>query len=349
MAICSSEFSGETVKAYQIGDQTGIASLKVVDIPEVNAAPGTVVIKVKLVSLNHRDVRIACGEYGPKRSETTIPNSEGLGHVVSWGEGVTGFAEGDRVIAPHFVSWVRGPFFQAAFARDLGVTENGWLAEYISIPAAALVKVPDALTDQQAVPLSAAGLTAWNALVEIGKVKAGDKVLTLGTGGVSIAALQIAKMNGARVCITSSSDDKLEAARKLGADVTINYRDIPEWGPAAFEALGGGADIVVETAGQATLSQSIAAAAPLGRIAIIGALAGVATEGLPNFGTIIGKNLGLHGVAAGSRDMLCELVQAVAQNPFDPVIDRVFKFDDTPDAYAYLDKGSHMGKVLVEL
>lgn len=349
LAMCSSQLSGAIVKAYQIGDQSGLQSLKAVDIPEPTAAPGTVIVKVKVVSLNHREMRIICGEYGPKRRETLVPNSEGLGHVVSCGEGVTGFSEGDRVIAPHFVSWVRGPFFQAAFARDLGVTEDGWFAEYISVPAQALVKVPDNLTDHQAVPLSAAGLTAWNALVEIGNIKAGDKVLTLGTGGVSIAALQIAKMNGASVCITSSSDEKLEAAKKLGADFTVNYRTTPDWGAAAFEALGGGADIVVETAGQATLSQSIAAAAPLGRIAIIGALAGAATEGLPNFGTIIGKNLGLHGVAAGSRDMLCDLVEAVAQNPFEPVIDRVFGFDDALEAYQYLDKGNHIGKVLVEL
>lgn len=337
------------MKAYQIGSQTGISSLKAVDVPEPKATSGNVIVRVKLVCLNHRDVRIVCGEYGPLRDEKRIPNSEGLGHVVECGPDVSGFAKGDRVIAPHFVSWSRGPFFQSVFARDLGVTEDGWLAELISIPAGALVKVPDALSDQQAVPLSAAGLTAWNALVEIGRIKAGDRVLTLGTGGVSIAALQIAKMHGAKVCITSSSDEKLEAARKLGADVTVNYRTNPEWGAAAFEALGGGADIVVDTAGQATLPQSIAAAAPLGRIAIIGALAGAATEGLPNFGSIIGKNLGLHGVAAGSRDMLCALVSAAAENQIEPVIDRVFPFEQTPEAYAYLEKGGHMGKVLVEL
>jgi len=318
-------------------------------LPDPKAGPCTVIVRVKLVCLNHRDVRILCGEYGPRRSETIIPTSEGLGEVVACGEGVSGFAEGDRVIAPHFVSWIRGPFFPAVFARDLGVTENGWLAEFVSVPAAALVKVPDTLDDRQAATLPAAALTAWNALVEVGNVKAGDRVLTLGTGGVSIAALQIAKMHGAHVCVTSSSDEKLEAVRKLGADVTVNYRTTPEWGPAAFEALGGGADIVIDTAGQATLSESIKAAAPLGRIAIIGALAGQATEGLPNFGTIIGKNLGLHGIAAGSRDMLCKLVQAVADNQIEPLVDRVFRFDEAPEAYAYLDKASHMGKVLVEL
>ncbi|MEM5518295.1 NAD(P)-dependent alcohol dehydrogenase [Henriciella sp. AS95] len=337
------------MKAYQIGSQTGLSSLKAVEVPDPEAGPGTVIVKVKLVCLNHRDVRIVCGEYGPKRDESCIPTSEGIGEVVTCGEGVSGFAEGDRVIAPHFVSWTRGPFFPGVFARDLGVTQNGWLAEYVSVPAEALVKVPDTLDDKQAATLPAAALTAWNALVEIGKIKAGDRVLTLGTGGVSIAALQIAKMNGARVCVTSSSDEKLDAVRKLGADATVNYRKTPEWGPAAFDALGGGADIVIDTAGQATLTESIKAAAPLGRIVIIGALAGAATEGLPNFGTIIGKNLGLHGIAAGSRDMLCDLVQAVADNQIQPLVDRVFSFDEAPEAYAYLDKASHMGKVLVQL
>ncbi|ACT59181.1 zinc-dependent alcohol dehydrogenase family protein [Hirschia baltica] len=337
------------MKAYHIGAQAGISSLTAVEVPEPKVTPGNVIVRVKMVCLNHRDVRIICGEYGPKRPADRIPNSEGVGCVEEVGSDVTGFVKGDRVIAPHFVSWSRGPFFQAVFARDVGVTEDGWLAEFVSIPASALVKVPDSLSDQQVVPLSAAGLTAWNALVEIGKIKAGDKVVTLGTGGVSIAAMQIAKMHGAKVCVTSSSDEKLDAAKRLGADVTVNYRETPEWGAAVFDALNGGADIVVDTAGQATLAQSINAAAPLGRIAIIGALAGAATTGLANYGSIIGKNLGLYGVAAGSREMLCALVNAAAENQIEPVIDRVFPFEQTPEAYSYLEAGGHMGKVLVEL
>tara|TARA_R110000787_G_scaffold102192_1_gene208027 strand:- start:3748 stop:4761 length:1014 start_codon:yes stop_codon:yes gene_type:complete len=335
------------MKAYQIGDQSGLKSLKRVDIPKPMIPAGYVLVKPRLVCLNHRDVRILYGEYGPRKPETRIPNSEGVGEVVECGEGVSSFSSGDRVICQHFVSWIRGPFFPAVFARDLGVNEDGWLAEYIAVPAEALVKVPEALSDEQAAPLSASCLTAWNTLVEIGKIKAGDRVLTLGTGGVSIFALQLAKMHGAQVCITSSSDEKLEKAKALGADVTINYRTTPEWGPAAFEALNGGADIVVETAGQATLSQSIAAAAANGRIGIIGALAGAATQGLPNFGTIIGKNLGLHGIAAGSREMLANLVAAAAENNLQPVVDKVFSFDEASEAYAYLDKGGHLGKVMV--
>lgn len=337
------------MKAYQLGAQTGIGSLTLAEVPKPSVLAGTVLLRVRAVCLNHRDIRIVSGEYGPRRPETRITNSEGIGEVAEMAEGVTGFSVGDRVICQHFVTWIRGKFSPTAFARDVGVTEDGWLAEYVRVPAEALVKVPDNLTDEQAASLSASCLTAWNALVELGKIKAGDRVLTLGTGGVSIFALQLAKMHGARVCITSSSDEKLEKAKQLGADVTINYRTTPDWGAAAYEALGGGADIVVETGGQATLSNSIAAAAANGRIGIIGALAGVAAGGLPNFGSIIGKNLCLNGIATGSREMLVDLVSAASTNGLTPLVDRTFAFDETPAAYAYLDKGGHMGKVMINL
>ncbi len=337
------------MKAYQLGPQDGLGSLKLTDVPKPDVLPGTVLVRVRKVCMNHRDVRILFGEYGPRKSETRIPNSEGIGEVAELGEGVSGLALGDRVICQHFVNWIRGAFSQQIFARDVGVSEDGWLAEYVRIPAEALVKIPDTLTDEQAAPLSASCLTAWNAVVEFGKVKAGDRVLTLGTGGVSIFALQLAKMHGAKVCITSSSDEKLEKAREMGADVTINYRSTPDWGTAAYEALGGGADIVVETGGQATLSQSIAGAAANGRIGIIGALGGAAEGGLPNFGTIIGKHLNLTGIATGSREMLADLVDAAATNNLMPLVDRTFSFDETPEAYAYLDKGGHMGKVMIDL
>lgn len=336
------------MKAYQIGAQQGLESLRLVERPAPEPAAGFVVIRVKAVGLNHRDLEIVSGEYGARRPEDRIPVSEGIGEVAALGEGVSGFALGDRVVCPHFVTWIKGPFAPSVFGYDIGVSHDGWLAEYVAVPAAALVKVPDSLSDRQAAPLAAAALTAWNAIVEIGKVTAGSSVLALGTGGVSIFALQIAKMHGARVCITSSSDEKLAIARAIGADVTINYRTTPDWAPAAFEALGGGADIVVETGGQATLSRSIAAAAANGRIAIIGALAGAAGEGLPNFGTIIGKNLHICGIAEGSRAMLDALVKAAVANNLVPVVDKVFSFDRAAEAYAYLQTGDHLGKVMIE-
>lgn len=337
------------MKAYTIGSQQGIASLTAGtrDVPQ--PGPGQVLVKVRAVALNHRDLLIVSGKYGPARPEDRVPVSDGIGEVAGLGEGVSGLAIGQRVTAPHFVSWTDGPFSPAYFGHDLGVTHDGWLAEYVLVPAHAIVQVPDALTDRQAAALSGAALTAWNAIVEVGKVRAGDSVLALGTGGVSIMALQIARMCGARVAITSSSDEKLEQARALGAEVTVNYRQDPEWEKTVFAALGNGADIVVETGGLATLRQSIAAAAPLGRIAIIGALAGTASDPLPNFGTIIGKNLAIHGIAAGGRAMLQRLVTAIVANGMEPVINKVFGFDEASEAYAYLHSGDHFGKVMIQI
>lgn len=337
------------MKAYQIGAQQGLDSLVMTDVPTPEPGAGQVVVKMRAVCLNHRDLLILSGKYGPVRPETRIPVSDGVGEIAALGEGVSGFAEGERVVMPHFVNWVGGPFNPAVFGHDVGVSLDGWLAEYLLVPAHALVKIPDAMSDAQAAPLAAAALTAWNSLHVVGGMKSGDAVLSLGTGGVSILALQLAKMAGARFCITSSSDEKLERARDLGADVTINYRSNPDWEKEAFDRLGGGADIILETGGLATLQKSIAAAAPNGRIAIIGALAGSVADPLPAFGTIIGKNLGLHGIAAGSRAMLVDLVKAVSANGMTPVINRSFGFSEAAAAYAYLASGDHFGKVMIEM
>lgn len=335
------------MKAYRIGAQTGFECLELVDRPDPVATPGWVVVRVRAVTLNHRDLNIVSGKYGPLRDEDRIPVSDGVGTIEAIGEDVVGWQAGDRVICPHFASWISGPFSPSVFGFDLGVTRDGWLAERIAIPAAALVRVPDALADEQVVCLPAAGLTAWNALAEVGRVKAGDTVLALGTGGVSVFALQIAKMHGARVIITSSSDEKLDFVRGLGADITINYATNKDW--AATVAAAGGADVIVETGGLATLSQSIAAAAPNARVALIGALGTVSGDVLPNFGSILGKNLTLKGITEGSRAMLADLVAAVEVNGMRPVIDRRFTFDQAAEAYAYLKTGAHIGKVMITL
>ncbi|MET0238673.1 MAG: NAD(P)-dependent alcohol dehydrogenase [Sphingobium sp.] len=335
------------MKAFQIGEQNGIEALSATTRPDPVAAPGQVVIAPKLVSLNNRDNQIIRGAYGAKKPAERIPVSEGVGEVVSVGEGVTNFKVGDRVISGHFVNWTGGDFGYHAFGFDLGVSHDGWLAERVVIPASALIKVPDALTDEQAAALPSAGLTAWHALVEVGKVKAGDTVLCLGTGGVAIYALQIAKANGARVVITSSSDEKLELARQLGADFTVNYRTHEDWAAEVMKQTGGaGADIVVETGGQGTLGQSIAAAAVNGRIVIIGVTAGQGVS-VPGYGTIIGKNLTLRGIANGSRQMLVNLVRAVEANKIEAVVNKVFAFDDAPAAYAYLAAAEHVGKIMI--
>jgi NADPH:quinone reductase-like Zn-dependent oxidoreductase len=322
------------MRAYEIGDQAGLGSLRRVERPDPVAGAGEVVIDVRAVCLNHRDLLIVSGGYGPRRAETRVPVSDGVGAIAAIGPGVTGWSLGDRVTCVHFAGWLGGAFAPTAFAHDLGVSHDGWLADKIVVPAAALVRVPDSLTDAQAAPLPAAGVTAWNALVEVGAIKAGDLVFALGTGGVSIFALQIAKLAGARVAITSSSDAKLEIARGLGADIAVNYATTPDW-PTALMA--------------ANLPQSIAAAAPNGRIALIGALAGPPSAGLPNFSSILGKNLTLKGITEGSRAMLADLVKAASAGGLTPVIDRVFPFDDAPAAYAYLKSGAHLGKVMIQV
>ena len=338
------------MKAYEIGAQNGLASLTLTERPDPEPGPGEAVLRVLYACLNNRDVQVLEGRYGALKAENRVPLSEGIGEVIAVGEGVTTVKPGDRAVFAHFVTWLDGDFSMSAFGTDLGITHDGWLAEKIRVPGAALVKVSDGLTNEQAAPMASAALTAWHAIVEVGKVKAGDLVLALGTGGVSIFTLQLAKACGARVAITSSSEDKLKLAHSLGADITINYATSPDWAAELMRATNNaGADIIVETGGQATLSQSIAAAATNGRIVIIGALGGAAKEGLANFGTIIGKNLTLKGIAEGSRAMLARLLKAMESNHIQPLIDRTFSFDEAPAAYQYLKSGSHVGKVMIKV
>jgi NADPH:quinone reductase-like Zn-dependent oxidoreductase len=311
---------------------------------------GDALLRVRAVCLNHRDLKVMEGTYGARRPTDRVPVSDGIGEVIAVGGGVSAALVGRRAICGHFVRWLDGPFSPAVFGTDLGITVDGWLAEEIVVPAAALVTIPDTMTDEQAVALPAAGLTAWNALVEVGRIKAGDRVLALGTGGVSMFALQIAKMHGARVVITSSSDEKLATVRAMGADATVNYRTHPDWGREVMaQTQGAGADIVVETGGFATLGESIAAAAVNGRIVVIGALGGASDKGLPNFSTLIGKNLTLRGIAAGSRAMLQDLVDATAANGMTTAIARRFPFDAAADAYACLKSGDPIGKIMIRV
>lgn len=336
------------MKAYQLGAQDGLSSLTPTTRPDPVAGPGEAVLKVRYVSLNNRDLQILEGRYGAKKPEERVPFSEGVGEVVALGEGASGIAVGDRAVLSHFIAWQDGPFDMRYFGSDVGITQDGWMAEYLKVPASALVRVPDSLTDENAAALAAATLTAWHAVAEIGQAKAGDIVLALGTGGVAMAALQIAKANGALVAITSSSDEKLEQARKAGADFAVNYVQHPDWAAELIRQTGGrGADIVVETGGHHTLPQSINAAAVNARIIIIGAGAGDGP--LPNYGAIIGKNLTIRGIAAGSRGMLVRLLRAMEANRFAPVVDRVFGFDEASAACEYLKSGHHLGKVLIRV
>lgn len=334
------------MKAWEIGDQSGLNALRIVERDDPIAGHGQAVVAIKACSLNHRDLMVMRGKYGGAKPETRIPLGDGAGEVVAIGEGVTNVKLGDQVCATHFTGWVDGAFNPAYFGNDLGSTADGMLAERVVVPAACLVKTPSNFTAEESATLPITGATVWACVQVLGQIKAGDKVLMLGTGGVSVFALQVAKMNGALAVITSSSDEKLERMRALGADVTINYRSNPDWGKEVLEKTGG-VNIVVETGGTSTLGKSMAACAPNGRIGLIGALGGQGEQ--PNMGGLLLKNLVLKGITSGSRTMLEECVAAIEVNGIDPVIDKVFPFDEALQAYEYLDSGAHIGKVVIKL
>jgi len=346
-AVQSPASQGTKMRAYQIGPQQDLNSLALVARDPLRAGPGEVVVEVRASALNHRDLSILRGLYGPRKPFDRIPVGDGAGVVREVGEGVPSFKVGDRVTAPHFVLWQDGVYEPNVFSADTGNSKNGWLADEIALPASALLRLPDAISFEEAAALGAAGITAWHVVKTLGQAKASDTVLALGTGGVSILALQIAKLNGARVAITSSSDDKLDVCRELGADITVNYRKQPAWQNAIRAATNGrGVDIVVETVGITTLAQSLACCAPNARVGLLGALGGPAS-GTTQLGTLILNNIVLKGITSGSKRMLDELLRASTDHGLQPKIDRVFPFLAAAEAFAYLDSAAHIGKIVI--
>jgi NADPH:quinone reductase-like Zn-dependent oxidoreductase len=335
------------MKVWEVGEQKAVASLRMVERPDPRPGPGQALVAVRASALNRRDISIAEGRYLGARPPTRIPLSDGAGDVLALGEGVTNVKVGDRVTATHFSTWLEGDFDPAYFGADIGSTLDGWLGEKVLLPAAALLPIPAALSYAQAASLSVAAVTAWSVVQAFARVKAGDTVLALGTGGVSIFALQIAKMNGARAAITSSSDAKLARCRALGADITVNYKTTPEWEKAVLAATGNrGVDIVVETGGLATLSQSFAACAPNGRIGLVGGLGGRA-EAAPNTMPLLTKNLTLKGITSGSRRMFADLLKALEATGTAPVIDTTFPFAEAPRAYQHMLDSEFVGKIVI--
>jgi NADPH:quinone reductase-like Zn-dependent oxidoreductase len=303
-------------------------------------------VRVRAASLNYRDLLIADGTY-PRGPAALVPASDGAGHVVEVGPGTRRFQPGDRVMGAFFEKWIDGPFdLQAALASARGGSIDGVLAEYCLFDEAAAVKLPDALGFEAAATLPCAGVTAWVGLVELGRLRAGETVLTMGTGGVSTFALQFAKHAGASVIATSSSDEKLARARALGADHGVNYHDTPDW-PAAARALTGGrgADHIVEVGGAGTLARSLAALRPGGHLALVGQLSGAMAareQALDD-----PRGLRIDPVFVGSARHLADLSAFVARERIEPVIDRVFAFEEVAAAYRYLQRGAHFGKVVI--
>ena len=317
-----------------------------VDVAEPGA--GQVLVAMKAVSLNYRDLAVVTGRYPRNASQPTVVASDGAGEVIAVGDGVTGFRPGDRVVGSFFQSWITGPFAREHGASALGGAIDGVLTQYRVFDQQGLLPVPEHLSFEEAATLPCAGLTAWNALVPSCHVQAGDTVLLLGTGGVSIFGLQFAKMHGARAIITSSSDAKLARAKTLGADETINYKTQPEWDKEVLRLTGGnGVDIVLEVGGGETFVRSMSSVRASGQIAVIGVLTGMA--GAVPLGFIGLQTLSVRGIFVGSRAMFDDMNRAIAANGLRPVVDRVFPFEQSADALRYLQSAQHFGKIVIKL
>jgi NADPH:quinone reductase-like Zn-dependent oxidoreductase len=318
-----------------------------VELPEPKAGPGQVVIRVRAVSLNYRDIMVATGNYGDMRPPI-IPLSDGAGDVVAIGEGVTRWKPGDRVAGLFFQGWHTGPFRREMGHTALGGELDGMLAELVTLAEDGVIAIPPEMSFAEAATLPCAGLTAWHALVTAGNVSADETVLLLGTGGVSIFGLQFAKMHGARVIITSSRDEKLARAKHLGADETINYRSKPDWDKEVFRLTGkAGADHVVEVGGQNTFGKSLTSLATGGQIHIVGGVSGFTSE-IPLIG-VIGRSAVIRGIRVGSSAMFEAMNRAMILHKMKPVVDKVFDFHDAPTAYRYLQDGKHFGKVVISI
>jgi NADPH:quinone reductase-like Zn-dependent oxidoreductase len=336
------------MKCFELQGPDGVEGLRLVERPVPEPGPGEVLVRLKAATLNYRDLITVKGGYGSRQKFPLIPVSDGAGAVEKIGPDVRAFAPGDRVVGSFFETWLDGEPSAAKMHGALGGAVDGVLAEYRIFPAGALVQTPQHFSDVEAATLPCAGLTAWSAVVKLGGVKAGQTVLTQGTGGVSIFALQFAKMCGARVIATSSSDAKLERLKSLGADATINYKTSPDWGKKARELTGQGVDLVVEVGGVGTLNESIRAIRIGGTIAFIGVLAGPPSTEL-RLPLMVMRQQRLQGVTVGSVEDLRVMCDAISVNGTKPVVDRTFPFEKTAEAFAHMASGAHFGKVAIAI
>jgi NADPH:quinone reductase-like Zn-dependent oxidoreductase len=332
------------MRAYQLKSK-GLDGLTQVELPQPKPGPRQVLVKVAACSLNYRDLAIASGNYRAPTKENVIPLSDGAGEVAEIGPGVTHFKVGDKVAGNFTQRWYGGQPAPENGNYALGGTADGMLAEYVVLEEQGTVKLPPHLSVQEGATLPCAGVTAWHAVVEYGWTKAGNSVLVQGTGGVSIFALQFAHALGAEVVATSSSDEKLAQAKKLGARHLINYKTTPEWDKRAVELTGGGVDLVVEVGGAGTFPRSLGAIKPGGKVGMIGVL----TAGESNPLLILAKRANVQGIGVGSTQMFEAMNRAIAANGIKPVIDKVFPFADAKAAYQHLQSAKHVGKVVISL
>jgi len=334
------------MQAYEIISDGGIDALNLATRPTPTPGHGEVLVRMRASSLNYRDLITVRDPVGRNLPYPRIPNSDGAGEVLAVGSGVTRFAPGDRVASCFFQRWEDGDITAHGMASALGGAADGVLAEEVVLSERGLVHIPEHLSFAEAATLPCAALTAWNALVEQGRLIAGETVLLIGTGGVSIFGLQIATMFGARSIILSSSDEKLERAKAMGARETVNYRTTPDWQDAVLDLTAGrGVDHVVEVGGAGTLPRSIASTRVAGHVALIGVLTG----GEINPTGIMRNSLRFNGIYVGSRAMFERMNRAFAVDSLRPVIDRTFAFDQAREAFHHLQAAGHFGKVVVEI
>ncbi|WP_314374409.1 NAD(P)-dependent alcohol dehydrogenase [Sphingomonas paucimobilis] len=332
------------MKAMILDAPGGLDRLRLVDRPDPGApGPGMIRVRLHATSLNYHDYGIVSGNMPTE--DGRIPMADGAGIIEAIGDGVTELTVGDAVVSCFFPGWLEGPPRVGDFATVPGDGIDGYALETVVAPAAAFTRAPQGYDHAEAATITTAGLTAWRSLVVDGGLKAGDRILVLGTGGVSIWALQIAKHMGASVAVTSSSGEKLERARALGADFTVNYREQEQWGRQVHDWADGGVDHVIEVGGPATLAQSIDAVRIGGHIGLIGVLTGVSGQ-VPT-AALMAKQARLQGLIVGSRRMQQEFVRALDTSDIRPVIDRRFPLEGLVDAFRHQESGSHFGKIAV--
>ncbi|MFH8385287.1 NAD(P)-dependent alcohol dehydrogenase [Kitasatospora sp. NPDC018058] len=332
------------MKYYHLLALSGVDALRLDEREMPVPGPGGVLVRMRAWSLNYRDLLIADDRYGRGMKPDLVPLSDGAGEVVGTGAEVTRWRPGDRVMGVFMPEWISGPADAARTAVALGGPVDGVLAEYVVFDQEALVAAPPHLDFAEAATLPCAAVTAWHALMVHGGLVPGQSVLTLGSGGVSVFALQFAVLAGAEVIVTSSSDAKLERFRAMGAGAGVNYSRTPEWGRHVHELTGGGVDHVIEVGGAGTLPQSIRAVRTGGRLSVIGVLSqGPGIDPVP----LLRKAVTVQGMQVGSRETFEAMARTIALHRVRPVIDRAFPFSDAPAAYRYLASGSHFGKVVI--
>lgn len=338
----------QTQSTYQL-QKSGDAppELKRIEVPVRQPGEHEVLVRVRAVSLNRRDVYVKLGRYPGPMPPNLVPLSDGAGEVAAIGPNTTRFKTGDRVASIFFQHWLDGRFRPEHFASALGGAVDGMLSQYVTLHENGLVAIPKHLGFEEAATLPCAGVTAWNGLVTRGHTQPGDWVLLQGTGGVSLFGLQLAQALGAKAVITSSSDEKLARARQLGASAGINYKTTPEWDKAVLAATPGGVQQALEVGGKHTLGKTLASLSFGGHVALIGGLSEFGGD-IPAY-SLMGRNVTASGIYVGSRADFEALNAFLEQHPFKPTIDKVFEFENAPAAYDYMDSGNLFGKVVIRV